>query len=149
MKEKIRSAIRNWARFHYWDSATINDLTDEILKLTQPSEKPSATTIERTKGEITITSTGKLGSDPNPNSALKVEKPTLSKDLFFDSFGTSIHDGYKPHPSVHNDTTEKPSAEEWLDQEFGDAYIEHDGFGDTKFLSKGMVIEALKQYAKQ
>jgi hypothetical protein len=45
--------------------------------------------------------------------------------------------------------TEKPSAEEWLDQEFGDAYIEHDGFGDTKFLSKGTVIEALNQYAKQ
>jgi len=45
MKEKIRSAIRNWARFHHWDSATINDLTDEILKLTQP--KPSAEEIEK------------------------------------------------------------------------------------------------------
>jgi hypothetical protein len=140
MKEKIRSAIRNWARFHYWDSATIDDLTDEILKLTQPSEKPSATTIERTEGEIIIISTGKLGSDPNPNSVVKIEKPTLSEDKFFDCFG---------HSHTPRFVDEKPSAEEWLDQEFGDAYIEHDGFGDTKFLSKGMVIEALKQYAKQ
>ena len=44
---------------------------------------------------------------------------------------------------------EKPSAEEWLDQEFGDAYIEADGWGDIKFLSIGKVIEALNQYAKQ
>jgi hypothetical protein len=79
-------------------------------------EKPSATIIKSIEDEITITSTGKLGSDPNPNSSLKVGKP---------------------------------SAEEWLDQEFGDAYIEHDGWGDIKFLSIGKVIEALNQYAKQ
>jgi hypothetical protein len=46
-------------------------------------------------------------------------------------------------------SSEKPSAEEWLDQEFGDAYIEHDGWGDIKFLSIGKVIEALNQYVKQ
>jgi hypothetical protein len=46
-------------------------------------------------------------------------------------------------------TQPKPSAEEWLDQEFGDAYIEHDGWGDIKFLSIGKVIEALNQYVKQ
>jgi hypothetical protein len=137
MKEKIRSAIKNWARFHYWDSATINDLTDEILKLTQP--KPSAEEFNKALREQHEFLKGKY-TGPTEDE---------SKDLFFDSFGTSIHNGYKPRLSVHNDTTEKPSAEEWLDQEFGDAYIEHGGWGDIKFLSIGKVIEALNQYAKQ
>jgi len=43
MKKILRSKIRNWARFHEWDSHTILDLVDDIDNLYRGDENKPRT----------------------------------------------------------------------------------------------------------
>ncbi len=49
---------------------------------------------------------------------------------------------------THPEPMEDADVLQWLDDNYSDAYNECDGFGDVKFLSRGMVKEALIEFAK-
>jgi hypothetical protein len=127
MKEKIRSAIRNWARFHHWDSATINDLTDEILKLTQPTEKPNYEAKNKIQKRISDTIKQYI-KDEDLIAEIETDLTWLSE---FDS----IHAYF-----------EKPSAEEWLKENYPTLteWLQ-DPFGIAGMYD--MIIKAMNQYA--
>jgi hypothetical protein len=84
-KNRIQQRISDTIKQYIKDEDLIAEIEIDLTWLSEfdsihaDSEEPSTTTIEKTEGEITITSTGNLGSDPNPNATLKVEKPSAEE----------------------------------------------------------------------